>query len=122
MPRGRDSGCRLRSAMRKRREGAEFQELRKRARRDAIRRLKPFEEGVHVDQMNDETRPRKPNTAAGILDVPINRREPHSAASRARIFMRLRREWTNLGALIALHSDIVVSNTCDRAFASERDS
>jgi hypothetical protein len=34
--------------------------------------------------------------------------------------MRLRREWTNLGTLIALHSDIVVSDPCDRAFASER--
>jgi hypothetical protein len=108
------------ASTRRRRERAELQELGKRVWRDAIRRLKPFEEGVCADQMNDETRPRKPNTAASILDIPVDRRESYVAAYRAGIFMRLRREWTNLGALIALHANIVVSNTRDRAFGRDR--
>ena len=34
--------------------------------------------------------------------------------------MRLRREWTNLWALIALHTNIVVSDTRDPAFGRNR--
>jgi hypothetical protein len=107
------------ASTRRRREGAELQELDKRVWRDAIRRLKPFEESVCADQVNDETRPRKPNTAASILDIPVDRGESYVATYRAGIFMRLRREWTNLGALITLHANIVVSNTRDRAFGRD---
>ena len=87
---------------------------------DAIWRLKPFKKGMRVDQMNDQTGPGKPNPVAGIPDIPIDRRQPHAAGSRAGIFMRIRREWTNLGALITLHADIIVSDTRRRVFGRER--
>ena len=34
--------------------------------------------------------------------------------------MRLRRKWTNLGTFIALHSDGVVTDACDRPFGRDR--
>ncbi|MCU1265884.1 MAG: hypothetical protein JWM21_2202 [Acidobacteria bacterium] len=68
--------------------------------------------------MNHESRPRKPNRAAGIPDIPIDGCEP-DAVSGAGILKRLGREGTNLGTLVTPDFDLVVSDAGDSLFGRD---
>src|SRR5262249_40285920 len=70
--------------------------------------------------MNNETGARQPAARPCIPDVPIDRSKADAASGGTGIFMRLRREWTNLHALVTIEADLVVANACDGLFGGAR--